>query len=115
MTRITHFTTTAIVAALMLVAVPAVAGAAPGKPAYGCPPGFNLGAMTADQIVQLPRSQAAIAAGVVDEAGIRAGVASVDKNGTGSVCAKVSHGLITSNKPNGQYLLNLVDDNSSVR
>ena len=52
---------------------------------------------------------------MVSEAGIRAGFASVDKNGTGRICAKVSNGLATSNKPNGQYLLNLVDDNSSVR
>ena len=115
MTRIKHFVMAAIVAALILVAVPAGAGAASGKPSNGCSPGFNLGSMTAEEVLQLPRSQAAIAAGVVDEAGIRAGVAGVDKNGTGNVCGKVSHGLMTSNKPNGQYLINLVDDNSSVR
>ena len=115
MTRIKSIAATAAAAALIVVAVPAGASAAPGKPVYGCPAGFDLGALTADQILALPRSQAAIAAGVVSEAGIRAGVASVDKNGTGLVCAKVSNGLMTSNKPNGQYLLNIVDDNSSVR
>ena len=115
MTRIKHFMMAAVVAALILVAVPAGASAAPGKPSYGCPAGFNLGALTADQILLLPRSQAAIAAGVVSPEGIRAGVASVDKNGTGRVCVSVSNGLQTSNKPNGQYLVNLVDDNSSVR
>jgi len=31
------------------------------------------------------------------------------------VCVSVSNGLLTSNKPNGQYLVNIVDDNSSVR
>lgn len=114
MTRIRNIAMALIVGALLMVAAPNAAQAA-GKPSYGCSPGFNLGALTADQVLALPRSQAAIAAGVVDEAGIRAGVASVDKNGTGRVCVSVSNGLLTSNKPNGQYLVNIVDDNSSVR
>ena len=105
---------TLILSALVAALAPGAAQAA-GKPSNGCPAGFNLGALTAEQIVQLPRSQAAVAAGVVDEAGIRAGVASVDKNGTGRVCVQVSNGLLTSNRPNGQFLVNIVDDNSSVR
>ena len=52
---------------------------------------------------------------MVDEAGIRAGVASVDKNGTGRVCVQLSNGLVTGKRPNGQFFYNLVDDNSSVR
>ena len=114
MTRIKQTLIAAIVAALMFVAVPAGAQAA-GKPSYGCSPGFNLGALTADQILLLPRSQAAIKDGVVSEAGIRAGVAGVDKNGTGRVCVSLSNGLVTNNRPGGQYFYNLVDDNSSVR
>jgi hypothetical protein len=114
MTRIKQIVLAAIVGALMLVAVPGAAQAA-SKPSLGCSPGFNLGALTVDQILQLPRSQAAIAAGVVDEAGIRAGVASVDKNGTGRVCVQLSNGLVTSKRPNGQFFYNLVDDNASVR
>jgi hypothetical protein len=114
MIRIKHTLMAAIVAALLLVAAPAGAQAAT-KPSYGCSPGFDLGALTADQILALDRTQAAIAAGVVSEAGVRAGVASVDKNGTGQVCVQVNNGLLTSSKPNGQYLINLVDDNASVR
>jgi hypothetical protein len=114
MTRIKQIVLAVIAGALVLVAAPGAAQAA-SKPSFGCSPGFNLGALTADQILQLPRSQAAIAAGVVSEAGIRAGVASVDKNGTGRVCVQVSNGLITGNRPNGQFLVNLVDDNASVR
>ena len=114
MTRIKQTLIAAMVAALMFVAAPAGAQAA-GKPVYSCPSGFDGGPQTVEQILTNPRSQAAIKAGVVSEAGIRAGFASVDKNGTGRVCAKVSNGLMTSNKPNGQYLLNIVDDNSSVR
>ena len=114
MTRIKQTLTAVMVSALIFVAAPAGAQAA-GKPVYSCPSGFDGGPQTVEQILANPRSQAAIAAGVVSEAGIRAGFASVDKNGTGRVCAKVSNGLETSNKPNGQYLLNIVDDNSSVR
>ena len=114
MTRMKQLVTVAVVGALLLVAAPGAAQAA-GKPSYGCPAGFNLGALTAAQVLALPRSQAAIAAGVVSEAGIRAGVASVDKNGTGRVCVQLSNGLVTSKRPNGQFFYNLVDDNSSVR
>lgn len=113
MTRTKKTVLAALVATLVLVAGPGAAQAAT-KPSFGCSPGFD-GALTADQILRLPRSQAAIAAGVVSEAGIRAGVASVDKNANGRVCVKVSNGLETSNKPNGEFLLNIVDDNSSKR
>ena len=114
MTRIRKIAIALIAGALLAVAVPGAAQAA-GKPSNGCAPGFNLGALTADQILQLPRSQAAMRDGVVDEAGIRAGVAGVDKNGTGRVCVSLSHGLVTNSRPGGQYFYNLVDDNSSVR
>jgi hypothetical protein len=108
MTRIKQTLIAAIVAALMFVAAPAGAQAAT-KPSNGCPAGFNLGALTVDQILVLPRSQAAIAAGVVSEAGIRAGVAGVDKNGTGRVCVQLSNGLVTSSRPGGQFFYNIVD------
>ena len=114
MTRIKKITMALVASALLAVAAPGAAQAA-GKPANGCSPGFNLGALTADEILQLPRSQAAIAAGVVDEAGIRAGVAGVDKNGTGRVCVSLSNGLVTNDRPGGEFFYNLVDDNSSKR
>ena len=114
MTRIRKIAIALALGALLTVVPPNAAQAA-GKPSYGCPSGFNLGALTAEQILKLPRSQAAIAAGVVDEAGIRAGVAGVDKNGTGRVCVQLSNGLQTNNRPGGQFFYNLVDDNSSKR
>ena len=52
---------------------------------------------------------------MVSAAGIRAAVAGLDKNGTGRVCVQLSNGLLTNNRPGGQYFYNLVDDNSSVR
>jgi hypothetical protein len=114
MTRIKKIAMALVASALLAVAAPNAAQAA-GKPSFGCPAGFNLGALTADQILQLPHSQAAIRDGVVSEAGIRAGVAGVDKNGTGRVCVQLSNGLLTNKRPGGQYFYNLVDDNSSVR
>jgi len=42
-------------------------------------------------------------------------IAGVDKNGTGRICVSLSNGLVTNNRPGGQYFYNLVDDNSSVR
>ena len=114
MTRMKQTLIAMVVGALLLVAAPGAAQAAT-KPSYGCPSGFNLGALTVEQILKLPRSQAALADGVVSEAGIRAGVASVDKNGNGRVCVQLSNGLETANRPNGQYFYNLVDDNSSKR
>jgi hypothetical protein len=113
MTRIKRIATAVLLGALLLVAAPNAAQAA--KPSFGCPAGFNLGALNVEQILRLPRSQAAIRDGVVSEAGIRSAVAGVDKNGTGRICVSLSHGLVTNNRPGGQYFYNLVDDNSSVR
>ena len=114
MTRMKQTLIAMVVGALLVVAAPGAAQAA-SKPSYGCPSGFNLGALTPDQIVALPRSQAAIADGVVTADRIRAGAASVDKNANGLVCVQLSNGLLTGKRPNGQYFYNLVDDNSSVR
>jgi hypothetical protein len=106
------------VTAIAGCAVLAAAGAAPGaqaaKPRFSCPQGFNLGRLTLDEIIALPRTQAAIAAGAVDEAALRAGFPSIDRNGTGRICVQLSRGLETSNRPNGQFFYNFVDDNSSA-
>jgi hypothetical protein len=107
-----------VVTAIAGCAVLATAGAAPAaqaaKPSFGCAPGFNLGRLTLDQVIALPRTQAAIAAGVVSEAALRAGFPSIDRNGTGAICVQLSNGLQTSNRPNGQFFYNFVDDNSSA-
>ncbi|HEX7309775.1 MAG TPA: hypothetical protein VF232_01235 [Gaiellaceae bacterium] len=84
-----------------------------GKPGYGCPPGFNLGALTFDEWIALPRTQAAIEAGLTTADDVRAGLAASDKNGNGMVCAQLSHGFEVNNRPLGQYFYNLSDDNAS--
>jgi hypothetical protein len=102
----------AAVAALM----PATAFA--DKPSYGCPSGFNLGAhaLTAEDYASLPRSQAAIEAGLIDVEGLLAGAAFYDKNGNGVVCVQLSNGFETwaDSRPFGEYLYNVVDDASSA-
>jgi hypothetical protein len=85
-----------------------------GEPSYGCPPGFNVGSVTLEEYVVLPRSQAAIDAGLATPEEILAGVAPLDKNGNGSVCVQLSHGLEVSSAPFAAYLYNVVDDNASV-
>jgi hypothetical protein len=88
------------------------------KPGYGCPPGFNLGAhaLTAEDYASLPRSQAAIDAGLIDVEGILAGASFYDKNGNGVVCVQLSNGFETwaDARPFGEYLYNVVDDASSA-
>jgi hypothetical protein len=98
-----------------LAAVVAPLGAAgSGKPSYGCPPGFNLGSKTFAEYVALPRSQAAIDAGLMTAEQILAGVTPLDKNANGSVCVQLNHGLEVSAAPFAAYLYNVVDDNASV-
>ena len=114
MSRMMRFFTAMIAGVLMAAAVPAASQAA-GKPANTCPAGFNLGPVTAAKALKLPRSLAGIEAGVITEDRIVAGVNSVDKNGNGRVCVQLSRGLVISQRPNGQFFYNIVDDNSSAR
>ena len=115
MSRMMRFFTAVFAGALLAVAVPATSQAAGGKPANTCPAGFNLGPVTVAQALTLPRSLAGIEAGVVTEERIIAGVNSVDKNANGRVCVQLSRGLVISQRPNGQFFYNIVDDNSSAR
>jgi hypothetical protein len=96
----------------------APATASADKPSYGCPSGFNLGAhaLTAGDYAALPRSQAAIDAGLIDVEGLLAGAAFYDKNGNAVVCVQLSNGFETwsDSRPLGAYLYNVVDDASSA-
>ena len=89
--------------------------ASAAKPATGsCPAGFNLGPVARSNYAALPRSAAAIEAGLTDEAGILAGFDRYDKNADGVVCVQLSMGFETNNRPFGQYFYNLVDDTAST-
>src|SRR4051794_20974124 len=75
----------------VLVAVGAVLLAAPsagagGQGGFGCSNGAELGGVTFDQMLLLPRVQAGLVAGVYDAAGNATFFARVDKNGDGLIC-----------------------------
>jgi hypothetical protein len=100
----------AVVAAAMFAASPAGAG---GEAGYGCPTGFDLGGLTLEQGLALPRIQAGLTAGVFDIAGLTAGFNRIDRNGDGVVCFQ-DVGALNGGQANWLYTYNIVDDNASV-
>jgi hypothetical protein len=99
------------VAAAMTVASGTASAA---KPSYGCAPPFTLHAITAADYASLPRSQAAIDAGLVDLEGILAGASAFDQNGDNLICVQVVPGWDIAAKPFAAYLYNVVDNNAST-
>ena len=93
----------------------ATGSAAAATPQNGCGAGFDLGPVTMDGAVALPRTQAAIAAGLISESDARAAYAGFDANGNGVICAQLPHGFEVSSRPFGQYFYNFVDDNAATR
>ena len=71
----------AVFMGLAILASAAPAGAAE-PPVKGCPAGFNLGAMTFEELLRLPKLQAALADGVTTIEHVEAVHAFVDTNGT---------------------------------
>jgi hypothetical protein len=104
------FAIASVAAAVALLSAGAAEGA---KPSYGCAPGFDLGAYTFSEYLQLPRTQAAIGAGLIDAASILAGLSRFDHNGNEVVCVQLQHGAEVNSRPFGQYFYNVVDDNAS--
>jgi hypothetical protein len=85
-----------------------------GKPSYGCPPGFNFGSVTFEDYLALPRTQAAIDAGLATTEDILASLAGVDANANGRICVQLSHGFEVTRGPFGVYYYNVAEDNASV-
>jgi hypothetical protein len=94
-------------------ALAASSAGAGGQAGYGCAPGFDLGGLTMEQGLALPRVQAGLAAGVFDLAGLTAQFNKVDHNGNGVLCFK-DVGALNGGASFWVYLYNLVDDNASV-
>jgi hypothetical protein len=113
MSRTKRTVLTAVGCAL-LGATGSVPAAHADKPRNTCPPGFNIGPVTIDQAVALPRSQAALAAGLITEDELRSVYAGFDRNQNGTICAQLSHGFEVTNRPMGEFFYNFVDDNASV-
>jgi hypothetical protein len=106
-------------AALALTTTLSILGAAGTASAAtrpgGCGAGFDIGPVTIDQAVALPRSQEAIADGLTSESAARAVYAGIDANGNGVICAKLPHGFEVGSRPFGEYLYNFVDDDAAGR
>jgi hypothetical protein len=96
--------------AAALAAPPAGAG---GEAGYGCSAGFDLGALTLNQGLALPRIQAGLTAGVFDTAGLTAGFNRVDRNGDRLLCFK-DVGALNGSAANWVYTYNIVDNNASI-
>jgi hypothetical protein len=101
----------AAVAASAMFLIPQSAVA--DKPGFACPPGFDRGALTFDEGIQLPNIVAALADGVYDIPTLAAIFDGVDRNGDGLVCFKTPP---TNANPasNLQYAYNITDNNASV-
>lgn len=81
-----------------------------------CPAGFNLGAMTFEERLQLPKLQAALADGVTTIEQVQAVDAFVDKNGNGVLCVQDIPQRGNAAAVSGAlYAVVLVDDNAAVR
>jgi hypothetical protein len=88
--------------------------ASAAKPSNGCAPPFTLHAITAEDYGSLPRSQAAIEAGLIDMEGILAGASAVDTNGDNLLCVQVPPGWNIAAQPFLAYFYNVVDNNAST-
>jgi hypothetical protein len=108
--RLSAATVGVVLAGLGAAAGPAASG---GQAGFRCAPGFDLGGLTLDQGLALPRIQAGLAAGVFDEAALASGFNKVDHNGDGVVCFK-DVGALNGGAGIWQYLYNIVDNNASV-
>jgi hypothetical protein len=98
---------------LVVVATPQVARAG-SKPSYTCPPGFDLGGLTLEQTLQLPRVQAGLAAGVFTEDDLAAFFDSADTNGNGLICFQSGPPVAPNPMSVITYAYNVVEDNASV-
>lgn len=94
-------------------AAPAGAG---GQAGFGCSPGFDVGAVTWDEYVQLPRNQAGLAAGKYTVGDLRSKKFDpTDTNGDGVICVKdVAASVGIGATHIWQYFYDIVDDNASA-
>jgi hypothetical protein len=111
-TRRTLFVFLALALALLVVPQDARAG----KPRNVCPPGFDLGGLTFEEALQLPNTQAGLAAGIYDEATLAQAFDSIDANGDDVICFQsIPASGTTPNPASGwQFFNNTVDNNASV-
>lgn len=102
---------TVALVALALLLPPQSASAR--KPSTTCPPAFDLGLLTLEQDLALPRTVAGLEAGEFTEADIAEFFENVDKNGDGLLCFQTvpPSGTQASFWP---FNYNVEDNNASV-
>ena len=108
--RVGVFAVAGALGAGLLMASPVGAG---GQAGFGCAPGFDIGEVTLEEGLALPRIEAGLAAGVFTEAQLAAGFDKIDHNGDGLLCMK-DVGALTGDVARWQFFYNAVDNNASV-
>jgi hypothetical protein len=111
-TAIVAISFSAVLAALG-AATPAGAG---GQAGLGCSPGFDVGAVTWEQYVNLPRNEAGLAAGKYTGDDLKSEKFDpTDFNGDGMICVKdVALQVGSGATPVWQYFYDIADDNASA-
>lgn len=103
-----------VVIGVVLVGCAVPAGAA-GQPAKECPAGFNLGALTFQEMLEHPKVQAALADGVTTVEQVLVVNAFVDNNGNGVLCVQdILQRGAAAPVSGSEYALVFVDDNAAV-
>ena len=97
--------------ALMVFALPQ--GASAAKPSTACAPGFDLGALTLEEALELSNVQAGLVDGIFDVSDLTAGFDSLDRNDDGLVCFQ-SFPTNANSASLLQYFYNTIDNSASV-
>ena len=102
--RLLVFAVVGALGAFLLVASPVTAG----KAELGCPPSFDIGAVTLQESLALPRLQAGLDAGAFTASDIAALFVAIDHSGDGVLCFKDMGALTDAS--HWQYFYNGVDN-----
>lgn len=96
--------------------VAAASSSANGRPEVVCPEGFNLGALTLEERLQLPKVQAGLDAGIYTVEDIIAVTEFLDRNANGLLCVQdITERLEKAAEASGwAYHANVVDDNAAA-
>jgi hypothetical protein len=98
-----------VVAVLGAGLVMASSVGAGGKADFGCASGFDIGPVTFEESLELPRIEAGLTAGAFTASDIEALFDAIDHNGDGVLCFK-DVGALNDGASHWQYFYNGVDN-----
>jgi hypothetical protein len=115
----TFFMTGSAKRQILLLAIGVALLAAPnaeagGQAGHGCSPGFDVGAVTLEQFLNLPRIRAGLEAGAYEAGSRVAQFQNSDHNGDGVICVKDVAALNGAAGP-WPYFYNTADNNASAQ